>query len=93
MSLNNWHRFVASSDDDSECANADCGLIVCDSALRQVAIECPAPVCEDLANSDGRCVMAPGERGPECVYCRRSGCYVDPDDDDDLDDEEVDEGP
>ena len=78
-----WHRFVASSDDDSECANPDCGLIVCDSALRQVAIDCPAPGCADEGNSDGRCVMVPGAKGPECSYCGRSGCYVDEDDPDD----------
>ena len=80
-----WHRFVPSSDDDSECANPDCGLIVCDSALRQVTIDCPAPGCADDANADGRCVMVPGAKGPECAYCDRRGCYVD--DDDELDDD------
>ena len=85
-----WHRFVASSDDDSECANPECGLIVCDSALRQIAIDCPAPTCDDDSNADGRCVMAPAAQGPGCVYCGRAGCYVEEVDDDDLDDDDLD---
>lgn len=77
-----WHRFVPTSDDDSECAHPDCGLIVCDSALRQVSIDCPAPGCKDESNSDGRCVMVPSPSGPVCVYCGQTGNYVEPDDPD-----------
>lgn len=80
-----WHHFVASSDDDSECTNADCGVVVSDDALPSYAKPCPAPPCDDATNS-GACVFVPGEKGPECAYCERPGhLAIDPDDDDDVD--------
>lgn len=82
---NQWHNFVRSSEDDSECSHADCGLIVCDEALNQIAVACPAKPCTDLMNSDGRCVMAPSATGPMCTYCGQRGSYFDPEDDDDED--------
>lgn len=83
-----WHAFTPSSDDDSECRNADCGVIVSDDALRSYAGPCPAVPCDNPGN-DGACVFVPGERGPECAYCDRAGYRaLDDEDDEDLDDDE-----
>ncbi len=78
-----WHDFRQTSEDDSECSKPDCGLIVCDEALNQIAVACPAPSCTDSMNSDGKCVMAPSATGPMCTYCGQRGSYVDPTDYDD----------
>lgn len=84
-----WHHFTVSSDDDNECANTDCGVIVSDEALRTLNVPCPAPACEEAVNG-GPCVFVPGETGPVCSYCERPG-YRDVDDEDeyDLDDEDA----
>lgn len=70
-----WHRFAPVSDDDHDCRQPDCGLIVSDDVLEHelVAVECPAPACGESSN-DGPCVLvlaadADGVLYPVCAYC------------------------
>lgn len=76
-----WHTLTPSSDDDHTCA--ECDLIVEDSAMRYLAIDCPAPSCTDETNA-GPCVMVLTESTVACAYCGSTGAVgeVDPDDGD-----------
>ncbi len=71
-----WHRFTRTSDDDNECNNPDCAVVVSDEAMKTYSTTCPAPACTDSSN-DGGCVMVPGEDGPICSYCDRIGGAAD----------------
>lgn len=68
-----WHRFVPTSADDNECANAECCVIVCDDALALFSNPCPAPSCTDPGNEGAPCVFVPGEHAPVCAYCGKGG--------------------
>lgn len=89
MPIVTWHRFIPSSDDDNECTNPTCGVVVSDDALDLYAMPCPAPACTDPGNS-GPCVFVPGPRGPECAYCGAPGMRDTGDDEDAEDDEDED---
>ena len=85
-----WHRWVLTSDDDTECSRPGCGVIVSDDALHLVSIGCPVPLCTAPANEGCPCIIAPGDRHPECSYCRRPAVLDAEDDgwdDDDPDDD------
>lgn len=91
VSLVTWHRFQTSTDDDSECVNDGCGVIVEDSAIGAYNGPCPAPPCTDPSNSGNACVIVGGPGGPSCAYCERAQGYDDVDDDDDSGDDLDDE--
>jgi len=82
-----WHDLVPTSDDDHACTDPDCNVIVSDDALRLFMLPCPAAACTYPTN-DGPCIFVPGDDGPECSYCGRSGVREDRALDHDPDDDE-----
>lgn len=86
--MTNWHRFITSSDDDLECVNGSCNVVVDERALHLLTVACPAPPCRD-DNAAGGCVFVAGERGPVCAYCDAPGGSQDLDDEDDIDLDEL----
>lgn len=72
-----WHNFQPSSDDDSECVNPDCGVIVADDTLDAYSTPCPAPECTDSSNRGNACVIVRATGGPRCSYCGKRQGYDD----------------
>lgn len=87
--MNLWHRFIATTDDDHECTQPGCGVIVDDAAMGDLTTPCPAPACGD-EYATGGCVVMAGPHGPECSYCERPHGSTDLDQDDDLASDELD---
>ena len=81
-----WHNMVLSSVDDTECSR--CEVVVSDDALDTFQLSCPTERCTDPSNDGYPCVFVPGEDGPECAYCGRSGVREDRDLDVEKDDED-----
>lgn len=71
--MNTWHRFTASTVDDSECANRGCEVVVADEALRSFIVGCPAPKCTASGHEGESCVFVPADPRPVCSYCESSG--------------------
>ena len=65
-----FHDFAAPADGNHECI--DCGVLVDESVVDEVTIDCPSQLCREPANHGEPCVFVPSEDGAECSYCGRA---------------------